>query len=81
MRGSKSKHRHDLVVLAAGMQPSLAGEANPYGVALDADGFVVDGEERGIFTAGCAARPLDVMNAAQSGTGAALKAIQTVRGR
>ena len=81
VKGTKSKRRHDLVVLAAGMQPSLAGEANPYGVALDADGFVVGGEERGIFAAGCAARPLDVMHAAQSGTGAALKAVQTVRGR
>ncbi len=81
VKGTKSKRRHDLVVLAAGMQPSLAGEANPYGVTIDADGFVVDGGERGIFAAGCAARPLDVMNAAQSGTGAALKAIQTVRGR
>ncbi len=81
VKGTKTKRQHDMVVLAAGMQPSLAGEANPFGVALDADGFVVDGAERGIFAAGCAARPLDVMHAAQSGTGAALKAIQTVRGR
>ncbi|MDL2316507.1 FAD-dependent oxidoreductase [Desulfovibrio sp. OttesenSCG-928-A18] len=81
VRGHKSKVRHDLVVLATGMQPSLAGDANPYGVTVDADGFIVDGEDKGIFAAGCAKQPLDVMRSAQSGTSAALKAIQTVRGR
>ena len=34
-----------------------------------------------IFAAGCAKQPLDVMKTAQSATGAAMKAIQTVRGR
>lgn len=81
VRGDKRKVRHDLVVLATGMQPSLAGERNPYGVAVDADGFIVEGEDKGIFAAGCAKQPLDVMRSAQSGTSAALKAIQTVRGR
>lgn len=81
VKGRKTKIRHDLVVLATGMQPSLAGDANPYGVKVDADGFVVDGEEKGIFAAGCAKQPLDVMRSAQSGTSAALNAIQTVRGR
>jgi quinone-modifying oxidoreductase subunit QmoA len=81
VRGEKRKHRHDLVVLATGMQPNLAGDDNPYGVTVDADGFIVDGEEKGIFAAGCAGQPLDVMRSARSGAGAALKAIQTVRGR
>lgn len=81
VKGEKRTYRHDLVVLATGMQPSLAAADNPYGVTIDADGFVVDGEERGIFTAGCARQPLDVMRSAQSGTSAAMKAIQTVRGR
>ena len=63
------------------MQPSLAGGDNPFGVTLDADGFIVDGEDKGIFAAGCAKQPLDVMRSAQSGTSAAMKAIQTVRGR
>jgi quinone-modifying oxidoreductase subunit QmoA len=81
VRGEKSKVRHDMVVLATGMQPTLAGEKNPFGVTVDADGFIVDGEEKGIFAAGCAKQPLDVMRSAQSGTSAALKAIQTVRGR
>ncbi len=81
VKGEKRKYRHDLVVLATGMQPSLAADDNPYGVTVDADGFVVDGEEKGIFAAGCARQPLDVMRSAQSGASAAMKAIQTVRGR
>lgn len=81
VRGDKRKARHDLVVLATGMQPSLAGQCNPYGVTVDADGFIIDGEDKGIFAAGCAKQPLDVTRSAQSGTSAALKAIQTVRGR
>ena len=79
--GYKSRVRHDLVVLATGMQPSLADGPNPFGVQLDEDGFVVDSADSGIYAAGCAKEPLDVMRSAQSGTSAALKAIQTVRGR
>lgn len=79
--GTKSKEEFDLVVLATGMQPSLAGETLPVNVPLDEEGFVTGGEENGIFAAGCAKKPLDVMKSAQSGTGAAMKAIETVRGR
>ncbi|NCC24396.1 MAG: CoB--CoM heterodisulfide reductase iron-sulfur subunit A family protein [Deltaproteobacteria bacterium] len=79
--GSKSVERFDMVVLATGMQPSLAGETLPMDIELDAEGFVVGGDEQGIFAAGCAKQPLDVMKSAQSGTAAAMKAIQTVRGR
>ena len=78
---AKSVERFDLVVLATGMQPSLAGAALPIDVPVDAEGFIVGGEEKGIFAAGCAKQPLDVMKSAQSATGAAMKAIQTVRGR
>jgi quinone-modifying oxidoreductase subunit QmoA len=79
--GTKSVERFDLVVLATGMQPSLAGSSLPIDVPVDAEGFIVGGEEKGIFAAGCAKQPLDVMKTAQSATGAAMKAIQTVRGR
>lgn len=79
--GTKSVERFDLVVLATGMQPSLAGSSLPLDVPLDEEGFIVGGEEKGIFAAGCAKQPLDVMKTAQSATGAAMKAIQTVRGR
>ncbi len=79
--GVKKKIRHDLVVLATGMQPSIADQKLPGGIQKDADGFVVDSEDKGIFVAGCAKSPLDVMRSAQSATSAALKAIQTVVGR
>jgi quinone-modifying oxidoreductase subunit QmoA len=81
VRGEKLTLTYDLVVLATGMQPTLAGEALPLPVSVDEDGFVVSGEEAGIFVAGCARMPLDVMRSAQSGTAAAMKAVQTVQGR
>ena len=79
--GIKSENRHQLVVLATGMQPSISGERLPVDVPVDEMGFIVGGEEKGIFAAGCAATPLDVMKSAQSATGAAMKAIALVRGR
>jgi quinone-modifying oxidoreductase subunit QmoA len=79
--GIKTFEEYDMVVLATGMQPSLAGEKLPMDVPVDEDGFVTGGEEAGIFTVGCAKLPLDVMKSAETATGAALKAIQTVRGR
>jgi len=77
----KSKKRHDLAVLATGMQPAMAGMEMPVNVSMDEEGFVIGGAENGIFAAGCARMPLDVMRSAQTATGAALKAIQTVAGR
>ncbi len=69
----------DLVVLAAGMVSSLEGSKPAAGVSLDQDSFVVpDVSGAGIFAAGCARGPVDVVTAAQEGTAAALKAIQTI---
>ncbi len=79
--GGKSTEYFDMVVLATGMQPSLAGEKLPECVQQDQEGFITSKSQNGIFAAGCAARPLDVMKSAQSATCAAMKAIQTVRGR
>ncbi|WP_231117007.1 CoB--CoM heterodisulfide reductase iron-sulfur subunit A family protein [Pseudodesulfovibrio alkaliphilus] len=76
--GIKTDEKYDLVVLATGMEPSIAGLKVPAG-AVDADGFVIDGN--GIIAAGCAKQPFDVMKTAQSGTAAAMKAIKTVVGR
>lgn len=81
VKGVKKKVHYDLVVLATGMQPSLAGSRLPIDVPMDEEGFIIGGEEKGIFAAGCAKKPLDVMKSAQSATGAAMRAIQTVRGR
>ena len=79
--GIKQQVEYDMVVLATGMQPSIKGVNLPFDVPVDEEGFIIGGEEKGIFAAGCAKKPLDVMKSAQSGTGAAMKAIETVRGR
>ena len=81
IRGEKLTLTYDMVVLATGMQPTLATEKLPLPVPLDADGFIAGGEEAGIFAAGCCVMPLGVTRSAQSGTAAALKAVQTVKGR
>jgi quinone-modifying oxidoreductase subunit QmoA len=79
--GNKEQDCFDMVVLATGMQPSLASQPLPLNMEVDEEGFVLSAETNGIFAAGCAAEPLDVMKSAESATSAAMKAIQTVRGR
>ena len=69
------------MVLATGMQPTAAGMALPDGITADEEGFVQSDPEKGVIACGCARKPLDVMRSAQTATGAALKAIQTVLGR
>ncbi len=77
--GLKQKEKYDMVVLATGMQPSMAGEDLPVQADTDEEGFVISGEESGVYAAGCAKMPLDVATSAETATGAALKAIQKVR--
>ena len=78
--GTKNIEEFDLVVLATGMQPSTADESVVVNAPKDEEGFfIADGP--GVIATGCAKLPLDVMRSAQSATGAALKAIQTVAGR
>jgi len=68
---------HDLVVLAVGMEPSVA--QFPAQVTLNREGFIeASPENGGIFAAGCAADALDVNRSAQHATGAALRAVQVV---
>ncbi len=75
--GDMYKNKYDLVVLATGMQASLAADFNPEGMEKDDYGFVIDSE--GQFAAGGAAGPFDVALSTQSATAAALKAILAVR--
>lgn len=78
LSGKKIHERVNLVVLALGMQPSIAG-INIKGLKIDENGFVIS--ENGIVACGCAKMPLDVMSSNETATSAALKAIQTmVRG-
>ncbi len=72
-------NRHDLVVLAIGMEPSVDAKSIGAGVAADNSGFIdINATEAAIFGAGCASNALDVNRAVQNATAAALRAIQVV---
>lgn len=72
-------NRHDLCVLAIGMEPSVDAKEITENVAVDASGFIEFNEANGaIFGAGCATNALDVNRSVQSATAAALRAIQVV---
>jgi quinone-modifying oxidoreductase subunit QmoA len=77
--GEKSSQTVDLAVLATGMQPTAAGAKLPGDMTFTEDGFIVnDFRKGGIFAAGCANKPADVVSSNQNATGMALKAIQTL---
>lgn len=79
VNGTKLRQTVDMVVLATGMQPSAASNRLPADLRITGDGFVInDFEKGGMFAAGCANRPADVMMSNQNATGMALKAIQTL---
>ena len=72
-------NEHDLVVLAVGMEPSVAVGDFPIKVTVNEHGFIEQDEANGgIFAAGCSADALDVNRAVQSATASALRAIQVV---
>ena len=72
---------HDLVVLAVGMEPSVASDRFPVEISLNREGFIeADPGNGGVFAAGSASDALDVNRAVQHATGAALRAIQVVNG-
>ncbi|MEJ2039486.1 MAG: CoB--CoM heterodisulfide reductase iron-sulfur subunit A family protein [Desulfosarcinaceae bacterium] len=77
--GEKTKQTVEMVVLATGMQPTAANAKLPADLKYSADGFIVnDFEKGGMFAAGCANKPADVVSSNQNATGMALKAIQTL---
>jgi len=72
-------NRHDLVVLAVGMEPSVDASKIMKGVAADVSGFIdVNSTTEAVFGAGCASNALDVNRAVQSATAASLRAIQVI---
>ncbi len=77
--GEKVRQTVELVVLATGMQPTVA-EAKPAAdLKYTEEGFILnDFEKGGMFAAGCANKPADVVSSNQNATGMALKAIQTL---
>ncbi len=78
--GEKIRQTVDLVVLATGMQPTAKAAKLPAGdLKYTEDGFIVnDFVKGGMFAAGCANKPADVVSSNQNATGIALKAIQTL---
>jgi quinone-modifying oxidoreductase subunit QmoA len=79
LTGEKTSQTVDMAVLATGMQPTASEAKQPASVNYTEDGFVInDFANGGIFAAGCANKPLDVVSSNQNATGMALKAIQTL---
>ena len=80
--GEKIKQTVDLVVLATGMQPTAANAKPAADLQYNTDGFILnDFAKGGMFAAGCANKPADVVSSNQNATGMALKAIQTLAGK
>jgi quinone-modifying oxidoreductase subunit QmoA len=80
--GEKIHQEVEMVVLATGMQPTAATDKLPADLQYNDDGFIVnDFEKGGMFAAGCANKPADVVSSNQNATGMALKAIQTLVSR
>ena len=70
-------NQHDLVVLAVGMEPSVA--EFPITLTTNSNGFIEADDSNGaIFGAGCSTDALDVNRAVQSATASALRAVQVV---
>jgi quinone-modifying oxidoreductase, subunit QmoA len=78
--GEKTSQTVDMAVLATGMQPTVAKARPAADLKLNEDGFIInDFAKGGMFAAGCANKPADVVSSNQNATGMALKAIQTLK--
>ncbi|MBU4319084.1 MAG: CoB--CoM heterodisulfide reductase iron-sulfur subunit A family protein [Proteobacteria bacterium] len=79
LTGEKIRQTVDMAVLATGMQPTAANIKLPADLNYNSDGFIInDYGKGGMFAAGCANKPADVVSSNQNATGMALKAIQTL---
>ena len=77
--GEKIKQTVEMAFRSTGMQPTTATVKLPADLKYNEDGFILnDFEKGGMFAAGCANKPSDVVSANQNATGMALKAIQTL---
>ena len=70
----------DMVVLATGMNPAMAGENLPIDIPQDKYGFFTDNEstDSGVYSIGCASSPTDVSTCIKEANSVALKAIQCI---
>jgi quinone-modifying oxidoreductase subunit QmoA len=72
----------DMVVLSTGMEPNTADNSLPIEIPYDDYGFIASKDPKaGITGAGCSRSPMNVSEAVQDGTSAALKAIQSIARR
>ncbi len=79
LSGEKVRQTVDMLVLATGMQPTLSLDKPNADLKFNSDGFIInDFKKGGMFAAGCANKPADVVSSNQNATGMALKAIQTL---
>jgi quinone-modifying oxidoreductase subunit QmoA len=78
MNGTLTQSEFDMIVLATGMQPMPLGNAFPDKTKLDSSGFVIS--EGDTIGAGVCSAPKDVAGCVQESTGAAMKAIQIIKG-
>lgn len=76
LAGRKIRATADLVVLAAGMVPETAGGIPGLDIDVDPFGFAAAPPEQGVYTAGVARRPADVVSSARDATAAALRMIR-----
>lgn len=77
--GGKIKARFDMVVLAAGMEPSMR-DLKMKGINLTPEGFVDTSTiKKGMFAVGTTKSPVDVARSVQDATGVVLKSIQSLR--
>jgi quinone-modifying oxidoreductase subunit QmoA len=80
--GNKVRRTFDMVVLAAGMVPSTKTDKLPMAVKYTDEGFIdPTGLPAGVQAVGSLKSPLDVAKSVQDGTGAAIKALQSLVGR
>jgi len=79
--GKKVKERFDMVVLAAGMEPTTRNYQTIKEVSYTPDGFVDTSMKKGIYAIGAIRNPVDVIRSTQDATGAVIKSLQSLNGR
>lgn len=78
LHGGKREVSVDLVVLAAGMVPSLAQDSIP-GLGLQPDAFGFAEGSEGVSVVGVARHPVDVTSSTREATGAVIRMIQVTK--
>ncbi|MFP4526978.1 MAG: FAD-dependent oxidoreductase [Candidatus Kapaibacterium sp.] len=80
LSGELNQSEVDMVVLATGMEPAAKNIAQVDKAMLDRFGFFRAEKANGMMGSGVASRPKDVADAVRESTGAAVKAIHTIKG-